>query len=104
MKFINVGYGNLVALERIVSVAAPDSAPIKRIIIEAKESGRAIDLCCGKKCKSVIICDTDQVITSSLSLESLTSRIKGDEDNANDANNVNDKSYIDEDEEEDVNE
>ena len=78
MKFINVGYGNLVALERIVSVAAPDSAPIKRIIIEAKESGRSIDLCCGKKCKSVIICDTDQVITSSLSLDSITARIAGD--------------------------
>ena len=75
MRFINVGYGNLVALERIVSVAAPDSAPIKRIIIDAKESGRAIDLCCGKKCRSVIICDTDQIITSSLSLESLTQRI-----------------------------
>ena len=80
MKFINVGYGNLVALERIVSVAAPDSAPIKRIVMEAKESGRAIDLCCGKKCKSVIICDTDQVITVSLSLESITARITGDED------------------------
>ena len=80
MKFINVGYGNLVALERIVSVAAPDRAPIKRIVMEAKESGRAIDLCCGKKCKSVIICDTDQVITVSLSLESITARITGDED------------------------
>lgn len=84
MKFINVGYGNLVALERIVSVAAPDSAPIKRIVMEAKESGRAIDLCCGKKCKSVIICDTDQVITSSLSLDSITARIKGDDTNGDD--------------------
>ncbi len=84
MKFINVGYGNLVALERIVSVAAPDSAPIKRIVMEAKESGRAIDLCCGKKCKSVIICDTDQVITSSLSLDSITARIKGDDSNGDD--------------------
>ena len=81
MRFINVGYGNLVALERIVSVAAPDSAPIKRIIAESKESGRAIDLCCGKKCKSVLICDTDQVITVSLSLESITARINGDDSN-----------------------
>lgn len=78
MKFINVGFGNLVALERIVSVAAPDSAPIKRMITEAKESGRSIDLCCGKKCKSVIICDTEQIITSSLSLGSITSRITGE--------------------------
>ena len=78
MKFINVGYGNLVALERIVSVASPDSAPLKRIISEAKETGRAIDLCCGKKCKSVLICDTDHVITSALSLETLQARISGD--------------------------
>ena len=84
MRFINVGYGNLVALERIVSVAAPDSAPIKRIVMDAKESGRAIDLCCGKKCRSVIICDTDQVITSSLSLESITQRISSDTENEND--------------------
>ena len=77
MKFINVGYGNLVALERIVSIAAPDSAPIKRIVAQAKESGRAIDLCCGKKCKSVIICDTDQIITTALSLDSITTRMAG---------------------------
>ena len=91
MRFINVGYGNLVALDRIVSVAAPDSAPIKRIVIDAKESGRAIDLCCGKKCRSVIICDTDQVITSSLSLDSITLRIMGDTDD-------NEKEEDDEDE------
>ena len=84
MRFINVGYGNLVALERIVSVAAPDSAPIKRIVIDAKESGRAIDLCCGKKCRSVIICDTDQIITSSLSLESITQRIFGNDGDGDD--------------------
>ena len=81
MKFINVGYGNLVAFDRIVSVAQPDSAPIKRMILEAKESGRAIDLCCGKKCKSVLVCDTDHIITCSITPEALFQRIeKGDID------------------------
>ena len=82
MKFINVGYGNLVAFDRIVSVAQPDSAPIKRMVLEAKESGRAIDLCCGKKCKSVLVCDTDHIITCSVTPEALFQRIeKGDTDN-----------------------
>lgn len=75
MKFINVGYGNLVSCERIVSVAQPDSAPIKRLIIEAKESGRAIDLCCGKKCKSVLVCDTDHIITCAISPEAIFQRM-----------------------------
>ena len=79
MKFVNVGYGNLVAFERIVSVAQPDSAPIKRMVLEAKESGRAIDLCCGKKCKSVLVCDTDHIITCSITPEALFQRMeKGD--------------------------
>ena len=76
MKFVNVGYGNLVAFDRIVSVAQPDSAPIKRMILEAKESGRAIDLCCGKKCKSVLVCDTDHIITCSVTPETLFQRIE----------------------------
>lgn len=80
MKFVNVGYGNLVSLERIVTVAQPDSAPIKRMVLEAKESGRAIDLCCGKKCKSVLVCDTDHIITCSITPETLFLRM-GKSDN-----------------------
>ena len=78
MKFVNVGYGNIVSCERIVSVAQPDSAPIKRLVIEAKESGRAIDLCCGKKCKSVLICDTDHIITCAITPEALFQRMEKD--------------------------
>lgn len=80
MTFINVGYGNIVAADRVISVAAPDSAPIKRLVSEAKEAGRSIDLCCGRKCRSVIVCDTDHVITTSLSLDRLFARLKGDSD------------------------
>ena len=86
MTFINVGYGNIVASDRIVSVAAPDSAPVKRLVFEAKEAGRAIDLCCGRKCRSVIVCDTDHVITTSLTLERIFARLKGENDTSSDEN------------------
>lgn len=74
MKFINAGYSNLIASERIVLVAAPDSAPVKRLMQDAKDDGRAIDLTCGKKTKSVILTDTDHVILSALPPEKIVGR------------------------------
>ncbi|MGI6167443.1 MAG: DUF370 domain-containing protein [Eubacteriales bacterium] len=79
MKFINVGYGNLVAAERIVLVAGPDSAPIRRLIQDAKDEGRAIDLTCGRKIRAVIITDTEHVIMSALPGEKIAARASGDE-------------------------
>ena len=83
MKFINAGYGNYIAEERIVTVATPDAAPIKRIISDAKASGRAIDITCGKRTKSVIITDSDHVIFSAMVPEMLlgirTQEVKSDE-------------------------
>ena len=66
MKFINIGYGNMVAAERIVALVSPDSAPIKRIIQDAKDAGRVIDVTCGRKTRAVIITDSDHVILSAL--------------------------------------
>lgn len=77
MKFINVGFSNLVSAERIITVAAPDSAPIKRLIGESREDGRSIDCTCGKKTKSVIITDSDHVILSALPPETIAARIDG---------------------------
>ncbi|MBR5515773.1 MAG: DUF370 domain-containing protein [Clostridia bacterium] len=74
MKLINIGYGNLLVRERIVSVVSPDAAPIKRMIIDAKESGRAIDASCGKKTKSVIITDSDHVVLCALEMEKILNR------------------------------
>ena len=74
MKFINAGYSNLIAADRIVLVAAPDSAPVKRLMQDAKDDGRAIDLTCGKKTKSVIVTDTEHVILSALPPEKLAGR------------------------------
>ena len=55
MKLINIGFGNLVSSDKLVAVVAPDSAPVKRIVQEAKQSGMLIDATCGRKCKSVLI-------------------------------------------------
>ncbi|MBQ8696383.1 MAG: DUF370 domain-containing protein [Clostridia bacterium] len=71
MRFINAGFGNLVAAERIISIASPDAAPIKRMVQDGKESGRVIDVSCGKKTKSVLFCDSDHIILSALSPEKL---------------------------------
>ena len=75
MKFINIGISNLVSAERIITVAAPDSAPIKRLIQDSREDGRSIDCTCGKKTKSVIITDSDHVILSALPPETIAARI-----------------------------
>ncbi len=75
MRFINIGFSNLVSAERIITVAAPDSAPIKRLIQDSREDGRSIDCTCGKKTKSVIITDSDHVILSALPPETIAVRI-----------------------------
>ena len=79
MKFINAGYGNYIAQDRIVTVSTPDAAPIKRIISDAKASGRAIDITCGKRTKSVIITDSDHVIFSAISPEMLLGKSAGED-------------------------
>ncbi|MBQ4561499.1 MAG: DUF370 domain-containing protein [Clostridia bacterium] len=78
MKLINIGYGNLLVRERIVSVVSPDAAPIKRMIIDAKDTGRAIDASCGKKTKSVIITDSDHVVLCALEPDRILNRFNGE--------------------------
>ncbi len=79
MKFINVGFGNMVSAGRIVSIASPDSAPIKRLVQDAKEAGRVIDVSCGRRTRSVIITDSDHVLLSAIQAETITNRITSDE-------------------------
>jgi len=69
MKLINIGFGSLVASERMLSVLAPDSAPIKRVIQEARDRGMLIDASYGRKTKAVLLMDTDHVILSALTPE-----------------------------------
>ena len=85
MRFINVGYGNLVAVERIITLTSPDSAPIKRLVQDAKDAGRVIDASCGRKTRAVIITDSDHVILSALQAETIANRLEGDADAADEA-------------------
>ena len=80
MKFINVGFGNMILDERVVALVAPDSAPAKRTVAEAKESGRIIDCTSGRRTKSVIITDSDHVIISALTPETVANRLNGLDD------------------------
>jgi regulator of extracellular matrix RemA (YlzA/DUF370 family) len=77
MKFINVGFGNMVASDRIVALASPDSAPIKRLIQDAKDAGRTIDVSCGRRTRSVIITDSEHVILSAIQTETIANRLEG---------------------------
>ena len=80
MKFINCGFGNLVAAERIVSAASPDAAPIKRLIQDAKDSGRVIDVSCGRRTRSVIITDSEHIILSAIQSETIANRLDNEAD------------------------
>ncbi len=80
MKFVNIGFGNTVCAERIISVVSPESAPIKRLVIDGKASGRVIDVSCGRKTRSVLITDSGNIILSSLQCETMSSRLNGAED------------------------
>ncbi|WP_297959283.1 DUF370 domain-containing protein [uncultured Ruminococcus sp.] len=77
MKLINIGYGNMVSSERIVAVVSPESAPIKRLVQEARDDGRAIDATYGRKTRAVMIMDSGHIILSSLITETLAARING---------------------------
>lgn len=74
MKLINIGFGSLVSAQRVLAVVAPESAPIKRVMQEAKERGMLIDASYGRKTKAVIIMDTDHVILSALTPETVAER------------------------------
>ncbi|MBQ9071312.1 MAG: DUF370 domain-containing protein [Clostridia bacterium] len=78
MKFINIGFGNMVSAGRIVAIASPDSAPIKRLVQDAKEENRVIDVSCGRRTRSVIITDSEHVILSAIQAETITNRLASD--------------------------
>ena len=79
MKFINIGFGNMVSAGRIVAIAGPDSAPIKRLVQDAKEDDRVIDVSCGRRTRAVIITDSDHVILSAIQAETITNRLASDD-------------------------
>lgn len=76
-KLINIGYGNAVNSDKIVSVISPDSAPIKRLIQSAKEKGTSVDATQGRRTRAIIITDSGHVILSALMPETIAERIEG---------------------------
>ena len=74
MKLINIGFGNMVAGKRLLAVVSPDSAPIKRVIQEARDRGMLIDASYGRKTKAVLLMDTDHVILSAITPAQITER------------------------------
>ena len=88
MKLINIGFGSMIAAQRMLAIVEPDSAPIKRIIQEARDRGMLIDASYGRKTKTVILMDTDHVILSALTPDVLSSRFeanKGNQEEESDA-------------------
>ena len=78
MKLINIGFGNLVSSDKLIAVVAPDAAPVKRIVQEAKASGMLIT--CGRKCKSVLITESNHVVLSAVSCETIQNRAEESEE------------------------
>ena len=74
MKLINIGFGSMIAAGRVLAIVDPDSAPIKRVVQEARERGMLIDASYGRKTQAVILMDTDHVILSALTPDALSAR------------------------------
>lgn len=74
MSFINIGYGNVVNCDKVLSIVSPEAAPVKRMIQGAKDDGKAIDATCGKKTKSVLVMENHSLVLSALLPDTLASR------------------------------
>ena len=75
MKLINIGFGSMIAAHRLLAIVSPDSAPVKRVIQEAKDRGMLIDASYGHKTKAVLLMDTDHVILSAVTPETIDARL-----------------------------
>lgn len=80
MKLINIGFGSMISANRLVAVVSPDSAPIKRMIQEARERGSLIDASYGRRTRAVLITDSDHIILSALQPETVAGRLNGREE------------------------
>jgi regulator of extracellular matrix RemA (YlzA/DUF370 family) len=78
IRFINIGFGNIVSANRMIAIVSPDSAPIKRIIQEARDGGRLIDATYGRRTRAVIIMDSEHVILSAVQPETVANRLDAD--------------------------
>ncbi len=86
MRLINIGFGNMVSSARLVAMVTPESAPIKRIIQEARDKGTLIDATCGRRTRTVLVMDSDHVVLSAVAPETIGGRIEPEADNEEDKN------------------
>jgi regulator of extracellular matrix RemA (YlzA/DUF370 family) len=75
IRLVNIGYGNVVAAQRVVAVVSPDSAPMKRLKDDARDAGKLIDATQGRRTRSILITDTDHVVLSALSADTISERL-----------------------------
>ena len=87
MKLVNIGFGNMVSANRMVAIVSPESAPIKRIVQDAKEKGNLIDATHGRRTRAVIITDSDHIILTYLQAETLSNRMSEDDTAEEEADN-----------------
>ena len=78
MKLINIGFGNLVSPQRLIAVVSPESAPIKRMVQEARDRGTLIDATYGRRTRAVLVMDNDHVVLSALQPETVANRLSGE--------------------------
>lgn len=83
MKFINIGFGNIVSANRLIAIVSPESAPIKRIIQDARDTGKLVDATYGRRTRAVIIMDSEHVILSAVQPETVANRLDDDDDDVN---------------------
>ena len=83
MKLINIGFGNMISAERLVAIVSPESAPIKRMVQDAKERGTLIDATHGRRTRAVIITDSDHIVLTYLQAETVANRISEEETEEN---------------------
>lgn len=84
MKLINIGFGNMVSTERLIAIVSPESAPIKRIVQEAREKGKLIDATYGRRTRSIIIFDSDHIVLCAVQPETVKNRFVDKDDADND--------------------
>lgn len=83
MKLINIGFGNMISAGRLIAIVSPESAPIKRIIQDAREKGSVIDATYGRRTRAVIVMDSGHVILSAVQPETVAGRLGGEEEDEN---------------------
>ncbi len=94
IRLVNIGFGNMVSANRLISIIGPESAPVKRVIQEARERGMLIDASCGRRTRAVLIADSGHVILSAIQSETIANRLR----NLNEEDPAVDKEELEEEE------